>query len=93
MRNAGLNETQAGIKIAGRNISIFRYADDTILRAKSEELKSLLILACASSSLAFRMMYFAYKLNKQGDSIQPGHTPFPIWNQSIVPCWVLTVAS
>ena len=43
MRNAGLEETQAGIKIAGRNISIFRYADDTILRAKSEELKSLLM--------------------------------------------------
>ena len=38
------------------------------------------------------MMYSAYKLNKQGDSIQPWHTPFPIWNQS-VPCPVLTVAS
>ena len=34
----------------------------------------------------------AYKLNKQGDSIQPWHTPFPIWNQSVVPCLVLTVA-
>ena len=38
-------------------------------------------------------MYSAYKLNKQGDNIQPWHTPFPIWNQSIVPCQVLTVAS
>ena len=38
-------------------------------------------------------MYSAYKLNKQGDNIQPWHTPFPIWNQSIVPCLVLTVAS
>ena len=37
-------------------------------------------------------MYSAYKLNKQGDNIQPWHTPFPIWNQSIVPCLVLTVA-
>ena len=44
MRNAGLEETQAGIKIAGRNISIFRYADDTTLMAESEEeLKSLLM--------------------------------------------------
>ena len=37
MRNAGLEETQAGIKIAGRNINNFRYADDTILMAESEE--------------------------------------------------------
>ena len=44
MRNAGLEETQAGIKIAGRNISHFRYADDTTLMAESEEeLKSLLM--------------------------------------------------
>ena len=39
------------------------------------------------------MMYSAYKLNKQGDYIEPWHTPFPIWNQSVVPCPVLTVAS
>ena len=43
MRNAGLEETQAGIKIAGRNISNLRYADDTILMAESKELKSLLM--------------------------------------------------
>ena len=44
MRNAGLEETQAGIKIAGRNISDLRYADDTILMAESEEeLKSFLM--------------------------------------------------
>ena len=44
MRNAGLEEAQAGIKIAGRNINNLRYADDTTLMAKSEkELKSLLI--------------------------------------------------
>ena len=42
MRNAGLEEAQAGIKIAGRNINNLRYADDTTLRAESEELKSLL---------------------------------------------------
>ena len=44
MRNAGLEETQAGIKIARRNINHFRYADDTTLLAESEEeLKSLLM--------------------------------------------------
>ena len=41
MRNAGLEEAQAGINIAGRNINNLRYADDTTLRAESEELKSL----------------------------------------------------
>ena len=43
MRNAGLEETQAGIKIAGRNINHLRYAADTTLMAESEELKSLLM--------------------------------------------------
>ena len=56
-------------------------------------LPAILIPACDSSHLAFHMMYSAYKLNKQGDNIQPWHTPFPIWNQSVVPCPVLTVAS
>ena len=43
MRNTGLEEAQAGIKIAGRNINNFRYADDTTLMAEREELKSLLM--------------------------------------------------
>ena len=43
MRNAGLDETQAGIKTAGRNINNFRYADDTTLMAESKEVKSLLM--------------------------------------------------
>ena len=43
MRNAGLDEAQAGIKIAGRNINNFRNADDITLMAENEELKSLLI--------------------------------------------------
>ena len=43
IRNAGLEEAQAGIKIAGRNINHLRYADDTTLMAESEELKSLLM--------------------------------------------------
>ena len=56
-------------------------------------LLAILIPACVSSSLAFCMMYCAYKLNMQGDNIQPWCTPFMIWNQSVVPCPVLTVAS
>ena len=56
-------------------------------------LPAILIPACASSSPAFLMMYSAYKLNKQGDNIQPWYTPFPIWNQSVIPCPVLTIAS
>ena len=43
MRNAGLEETQTGMKIAGRNINNLRYADDPTLMAESEELKSLLM--------------------------------------------------
>ena len=56
-------------------------------------LPAILIPAYASSSPAFRMMYSAYKLNKQGDNIQPWYTPFPIWNQSVVLCPILTVDS
>ena len=52
---------------------------------------TILILACASSSPAFLMVYSAYKLNNQGDNIQPWGTPFPIWDQSVFPCPVLTV--
>ena len=43
MRNAGLEKTQAGIKIAGRNINNLRYSDDTTLKAESKEPKSLLL--------------------------------------------------
>ena len=55
-------------------------------------LPAVLVPACASSSPAFCMLYTACKLNNQGDNIQPWRTPFPIWNQSFVPCPVLTVA-
>ena len=44
---------------------------------------AILILPCASSSLAFCMMYSACKLNKQDDNTQPWQTPFPTWNQSV----------
>ena len=53
---------------------------------------AILIPACASSSPAFIMLYSAYKLNKQGDNIQPWCTPFLIWNHPVL-CPVLTVAS
>ena len=56
-------------------------------------LLGILIPACASSSQEFWMMCSAYKLNKQSDNIKHWHTSFPIWNQSIVPCPVLPVAS
>ena len=56
-------------------------------------LPAILIPACDSSSPAFHMWYSAYKLNKQADNIQPSKTPFPIWNQSIISCLVLIVAS
>ena len=56
-------------------------------------LPAILIPACASSSPEFHMIYSAYKLNKQGENIQPQSTPFPIWYLSVVPCLVLTVAS
>ena len=56
-------------------------------------LPAILIPAYASSSPAFCMMCSSYMSNKQGDNIQPWRTPFPIWNQSAVPCPVLTVAS
>ena len=55
-------------------------------------LLAILYPTCASSSPAFCMMYSANKLNTQGDNKQPWHTPFPIWNQSVVPCPVLPVA-
>ena len=52
MRNAGLEEAQAGTKIAGRNINNFRYADDTTLMTESEELKSLLLKVKGVKKLA-----------------------------------------
>ena len=55
-------------------------------------LSAILIPACASSSPVFLTIHSAYKLNKQGDNIQPWCMPFPTWNQSVVSCLVLTVA-
>ena len=63
MRNAGLEEAQAGIKIARRNINNLRYADDTTLMAESEELKSLLMKVKEGSEK------FGLKLNIQKTKI------------------------
>ena len=73
-------------------LSAIRVVSSTYLRLLIT-LLAILIPACASSSLAFHMMYSAYELNKKGDNIQPWCTPFPIWNQSVVSWPVLTVAS
>ena len=55
MRNAGLEEAQAGIKIARRNINNLKYADDTILMAESEELKSLLMKMKESEKVGLKL--------------------------------------
>ena len=73
-------------------LSAIRVVSSTYLRLLIF-LPAILIPAYASSSPAFLMMYSDYKLNKKDDNIQPWCTPFPIWNQSVVPCPVLTVAS
>ena len=56
-------------------------------------LPAIFIVAGASSSLTFHVIYSTYKLNKPSGNIQPWQTPFPIWNQSVVPWPVITVAS
>ena len=73
MKNAGLQETQAGIKIAGRNINKLRYADDTTLMAESEEeLKSLLMKMKEESEKA------GLKLNIQKTKIMASN-PITSW--------------
>ena len=72
MRNAGLEEAQAGIKIGGRNINNLRYADDTTLMAESEELKSLLMKVKEESKKV------ALKLNIQKTKIMAS-SPITSW--------------
>ena len=72
MRNAGLEEAQAGIKIAGRNINILRYADDITLMVESEELKSLLVKVKEESEKV------GLKLNIQKTKIMASG-PIPSW--------------
>ena len=67
MRNAGLDEAQAGIKIAGRNIKNLRYADDTILMAGSkDELKSLLKLKKESEKVGLKLNIQKTKIMASG---------------------------
>ena len=66
MRNAGLDEAQAGIKIAGRNISNLRYADDTTLVAESEGLKSLLMKVKESEKVSFKLNIQKTKIMASG---------------------------
>ena len=67
MRNAGLEEAQAGIKIAGRNIKKLRYADDTTLMAESEEeLKSLLLKVKESEKFGFKLNIQKTKIMASG---------------------------
>ena len=72
MRNAGLDEAQAGIKIAGRNINNLRYADNTPLMIENEELKSLLMKVKAESEI------FGLKLNIHKTKIMASG-PTPSW--------------
>ena len=72
MRNAGLDEAQTEIKIAGRNINNLRYADDTILMAESEELKNLLMKVKEQSEKA------GLKLNIQKTKIMAS-SPIILW--------------
>ena len=72
LRNAGLDEAQTGIKIAGRNINKLRYADGTTLMAKSKELKSLLMKVKEESEKA------GFKLNIQKTKIMAS-TPITSW--------------
>ena len=60
---------------------LFSSSSLSAIRVTSSTYLRLFISACASSSLAFSMTYSAYKLNKQGDNIQPWCTPFPIWER------------
>ena len=77
MRNAGLEETQAGIKIGGRNINHLRYADDTTLKAESEEeLKSLLMKVKEESDKV------GLKLNIQKTKIWSHHFMGNRWGNS-----------
>ena len=66
MRNTGLEEAQAGIKIAGRNINNLRYADDTTLMAKSEELKSLLMKVKESEKVGLKLNFQKMKIMASG---------------------------
>ena len=78
MRNAGLEETQAGMKIAGRNLNNLRYVDDTTLMAESEELKSLLMKVKEESEKV------GLKLNIQKTKIMASSVSYSVVSDSAI---------
>ena len=79
---------------------LFSYSSLSAIRVVSSAhlrllifLLAILIPVCAFSSPKFLMMYSAYMINKQSDNIQPWYSAFPVWNQSVVSCPLITVAS
>ena len=66
MQNAGLDEAQAGIKVAGRNINNLRYTDDTTLKAESKEIKSLLMKVKESEKVALKLSIQKTKIMASG---------------------------
>ena len=74
------------------SLSTFKVVSSSYLRLLIF-LLAILIPPCGLSSLAFRVVYSAYKLNQQDDNLQPCCTPFKILNKLVAPCKVLTVAS
>ena len=75
------------------SLSAIRMVSSAYLRLLTFLLE-ILIPVCDSPSPGFHIMYLlCIQLNEQGDNIQPWRTPFPVWNQSIFPCLILTVAS
>ena len=74
------------------SVSAIRLVSSTYLKLLIF-LQAILIAACDSSSMEFYMIYSVYKLNKQGDNMQPWHMPFPIWNPLVDPYPIQTVAS
>ena len=79
MRNAGLDEAQAGVKIAGRNINNFRYADDTTLMAEREELKSLLMKVKDSEKVGLKL---SIQKTKKDHGIWSSHFMANRWGKS-----------
>ena len=77
-----------GVFTLSSSSSLIRVVSSTYLKLLVF-LLAVLILLCDLPSPAFHIMYSAYRLNKQGDNIQSCHIPFPILNQSIVPCLLI----
>ena len=85
MWNAGLDEAQAGIKIAGRNISNLRHADDTTLTAESKELKSLLMKVKESEKVGLKLNIQKTKIMAAGPITSwqiDGETIETVWETS-----------